>query len=149
MDFLNFFVLFLNCEILTLFFCFVKPVERETRKFNPLRIPKALEKDLPFAAKPKRMQNEEKMERPVLIGYENKKDKQVDHLLVQLGAIKEDKLRKAQIKKQENFVKRQKVLEEEKKKIEAKAKVARKRVFKLQGIEKEKAAKKQKISHAD
>lgn len=108
-----------------------------------------MEKELPFASKPKRVHEEKKLERPVLIGYENKADKAVDHLLLQLGTIKEDKIKTANEKKQEKFVKRQKVLAVEKKKIEDKAKVARKRVFRLQGIEKERAAKKQKTHHKD
>ncbi len=30
-----------------------KPIERVTRRFNPLHIPKALQEALPFASKPK------------------------------------------------------------------------------------------------
>lgn len=30
-----------------------QPIERKLKKFNPLVIPKALQKDLPFASKPK------------------------------------------------------------------------------------------------
>jgi ribosome biogenesis protein BMS1 len=30
-----------------------RPIERQARRFNPLKVPKALQRDLPFAAKPK------------------------------------------------------------------------------------------------
>eukprot|EP00012_Vannella_robusta_P010030 CAMPEP_0206198130 /NCGR_PEP_ID=MMETSP0166-20121206/9450_1 /ASSEMBLY_ACC=CAM_ASM_000260 /TAXON_ID=95228 /ORGANISM="Vannella robusta, Strain DIVA3 518/3/11/1/6" /LENGTH=685 /DNA_ID=CAMNT_0053615917 /DNA_START=180 /DNA_END=2237 /DNA_ORIENTATION=- len=121
-----------------------KPVEREARKFNPLRIPKALEKELPFAAKPKRLQKKEKLERPVLIGYGNKEERQVNHLLQQLGTVKNEKIRKQKEKREKDYAKRQKVVQAEKEKREERTKASRKRVFRLQGIEKERAAKKRK-----
>merc|ERR1712137_118485 len=125
-----------------------KPVERETRRFNPLKIPKSLEKDLPFALKPKKKQENEKMERPVLIGYGNEDERRMNNFLKQLGAVKDERLRKLQEKRAEKLQKHQKSVEEERLRQEAKAKASRKRVYKLQGIEKERAAKKRKFSNS-
>merc|ERR1712100_136021 len=122
-----------------------KPIERETRKFNPLRIPKALEAELPFAAKPKRLEKKEKVKRPVLIGYGDRTERETNHLLQQLGTIKNDKMRKQEEKKREKNEKRMKVLQKQNAEAEKRAKASRKRVFRLQGIEAERAKKKQRI----
>merc|ERR1712137_340249 len=127
-----------------------KPIEREERKFNPLRIPKSLEKELPYATKQKSLpKKQSQIDRPVLIGYQNKKDKQVDQLLQQLGTLKNDKIRKAKEKKKESLAKRAKHVQAEREKLEKKAKESRRRVFRMQGIEEEHAKKKRKYGSKD
>ena len=49
------------------FISILQPIERQDRKFNPLVIPKKLQKELPFKTKPK---NEEKRKRKT---YEQKR----------------------------------------------------------------------------
>lgn len=127
-----------------------KPIEREQRKFNPLRIPKSLEKELPYATKQKSIpKKQSQIDRPVLIGYQNKKDKEVDQLLQQLGTLKNDKIRKAKEKKKESLAKRAKHIQAEQEKLDRKAKESRKRVFRMQGIEEERAKKKRKYGSKD
>jgi len=88
------------------------------------------------------------MERPVLIGYGNEDERRMNNFLKQLGAVKDERLRKLQEKRAEKLQKHQKSVEEERLRQEAKAKASRKRVYKLQGIEKERAAKKRKFSNS-
>lgn len=88
------------------------------RKFNPLKIPQALEKALPFASKPK--VHLKRKDTPYLakraIIHSDKKDKKIHTLLQQLATIQNAKLEK----------KRQKNLEHQAKKakLEARAKSA-------------------------
>tara|TARA_R110002050_G_scaffold81309_7_gene173841 strand:+ start:2600 stop:2893 length:294 start_codon:yes stop_codon:yes gene_type:complete len=55
---------------------FYKPIEREVRKFNPLQIPKGLQKELPFASKPKLLNTRKKKtidtKRAVVMGTKNR-----------------------------------------------------------------------------
>ena len=95
-----------------------KPVLRVERKFNSLKIPRSLERDLPFASKPKILPKRSKQtyvaKRAVIL--EPHERKQVT-LLQQLATISHDKQAKRKMKKQEEharyLVKKQK--EEEKK----------------------------------
>jgi hypothetical protein len=108
-----------------------------------------LEKDLPFAAKQKSLpKKESQLDRPVLIGYKNKQEKQVDLILQQLGTIKNDKVQKAREKKKESLAKREKELKVQQDQLDRRAKDSRKRVFRLQGIEEERAAKKRKFGNS-
>ena len=90
-----------------------KPIQRIERKFNSLKIPKSLERDLPFASKPKILPKRSKptylAKRAVIL--EPHERKQVT-LLQQLATITHDKQAKRKIKKQEEraryLVKKQK-----------------------------------------
>ncbi|TPX62266.1 hypothetical protein PhCBS80983_g00497 [Powellomyces hirtus] len=72
-----------------------KPVERKTRRFNALRIPKGLQSDLPFASKPKLLKKQSKpslmTRRAVVLEPHEKK---VASLIQALNTIHKDKERK-------------------------------------------------------
>lgn len=73
-----------------------KPVERpENRKFNPLRIPKTLQAQLPFASKPKLMKAQKRQtylnQRAVVM---EKDEKTALTLLQQMQAVQKDKTKK-------------------------------------------------------
>lgn len=69
-----------------------KPIARVTRKFNTLKIPRALQASLPFASKPKHLAKRTKQtyltQRAVVLEPE---EKRVYTLLQQLNTIKRDK----------------------------------------------------------
>ncbi|KAI0488248.1 hypothetical protein KFK09_028075 [Dendrobium nobile] len=79
-----------------------KPIERRPRKFNPLVIPQKLQADLPFASKPK---NKPAQKRPLL---EKRRavvmephERKVHAIIQHLKLIKNEKMRKRQLKEQE------------------------------------------------
>ncbi|XP_020698587.1 ribosome biogenesis protein BMS1 homolog isoform X1 [Dendrobium catenatum] len=79
-----------------------KPIERRPRKFNPLVIPQKLQADLPFASKPK---NKPAQKRPLL---EKRRavvmephERKVHTIIQHLKLIKNEKMRKRQLKEQE------------------------------------------------
>ncbi|XP_032236886.2 ribosome biogenesis protein BMS1 homolog isoform X2 [Nematostella vectensis] len=109
-----------------------KPVERQTRRFNPLVIPKKLQKDLPFKSKPK---DAKKRQRPSL---ESKRavvmepqEKKVYSLMQQLYTANKEKLRK----RKEKLVQKRKVHRAEQAKIDSKRQTKRreerKKVFRM------------------
>ena len=79
-----------------------KPVVRETRHFNPLRIPIALQKQLPFKSKPK-LQEKKKgkslSSRRAVILEPN--EKRVKTLMQQLATLHRDKAKRRKMKHQE------------------------------------------------
>ena len=79
-----------------------RPIERPTRHFNPLRVPRQLAADLPFnsqilAMKPQRKQTY-MQKRAVVLGGEEKKARRV---MAQMIAIRKDKEEKRLVKKEE------------------------------------------------
>ena len=78
------------------------PIVRETRRFNPLRVPKALQKGLPFKSKPK--QNEKRKnktlasKRAVVLEPNEKK---VLTLMQQLATLHRDKAKRRKAKQDE------------------------------------------------
>ena len=94
-----------------------KPVVRETRRFNPLRIPATLQKQLPFKSKPK-LQEKRKgktlsSRRAVILEPD---EKRVVTLMQQLATIHKDKAKRRRLKQKE----KQKAYLAEKAKQEAK-----------------------------
>ncbi|GAV73539.1 DUF663 domain-containing protein/AARP2CN domain-containing protein [Cephalotus follicularis] len=80
-----------------------KPIERKPRKFNPLVIPKSLQKDLPFASKPKDIPSRKRpsldqRRRVVMDAHERK----VHSLLQQLHLIRKKKIEKRKLKEEQN-----------------------------------------------
>ena len=72
-----------------------KPVVRENRKFNPLRIPKTIERNLPFASKPKLLKKRTKptLEQRRAVVMEPG-ERRVHSLLQDIQTIKNEKERK-------------------------------------------------------
>ncbi|XP_017551452.1 ribosome biogenesis protein BMS1 homolog isoform X2 [Pygocentrus nattereri] len=107
-----------------------KPVVRQKRHFNPLHIPKTLQKALPFKSKPKNQEAKGKtpldLRRPAVIREPH--ERKVAALLTALGTVYNHKNKKAQAEqhmKHKDFLKqkekeevvKQKRLKEERKKI--------------------------------
>ena len=94
-----------------------RPIKRETRRFNPLRVPANLQKQLPFKSKPKLMEKRKRKslaaKRAVILEPNEKK---VVTLLQQLSTLHRDKAKR---RKQKQSVK-QKAHLEEKAKLEMK-----------------------------
>jgi hypothetical protein len=112
-----------------------------------LKIPKSLEKNLPYASKQKNEAPKEKIKRPALIGFGSEKERATANLIVQLNTMKNEKIAKQKAKKTKDRAAYQKKQAEEKKKLEENAKIARKRVFKAQTIDEKR--KKRKLNPAD
>lgn len=79
-----------------------QPIERKTRRFNTLKIPKALQAELPFSSKPKQLKAQRKQtyaaKRAVLLEPEEKK---VYTMMQQLNSLRKDKERKRKAKDME------------------------------------------------
>jgi len=111
-----------------------KPIERKERRFNPLKISKSLQADLPFASKPKVLKKQKEQsyleKRAVILEPEEKK---IYTLMQQIHTLKNEKNRKRKIK---NTEKRQE-FEKKLAKIEAVTKVKegerRKEFFRKEG----------------
>ncbi|KAI7907171.1 uncharacterized protein BX663DRAFT_495057 [Cokeromyces recurvatus] len=79
-----------------------KPIERKERRFNALKIPKALQAELPFANKPKNATKSKKQsymsKRAVILEPEEKK---IYTLMQQLNTLRNEKDRKRKLKNNE------------------------------------------------
>jgi ribosome biogenesis protein BMS1 len=79
-----------------------RPVDRQTRVFNPLRVPKKLAATLPFKSQPALMKPQSKQtylqKRAVVIGGEEKKARR---LMDQVVAIRNEKVEKRKVKQME------------------------------------------------
>jgi ribosome biogenesis protein BMS1 len=99
-----------------------KPIERPTRHFNPLRVPRALAAELPFKSqitqmKPQRKDKKTYMQkRAVVLGGEEKKARAVMQQIMTLRNEKEAKRKVAKEKKREEY--RKKVAENQEKRAE-------------------------------
>ncbi|CCG83369.1 Ribosome biogenesis protein BMS1 homolog [Taphrina deformans PYCC 5710] len=79
-----------------------RPIVRQERKFNPLKVPRAIQASLPFASKPALMKPQQKQtylqKRAVVLGGEEKKARD---LMQKLMTIRNDKTRKRAEKQEE------------------------------------------------
>ncbi|XP_075466527.1 ribosome biogenesis protein BMS1 homolog isoform X2 [Ascaphus truei] len=122
-----------------------KPILRQKRHFNPIHIPKALQKALPFKSKPKMMEKKGKLTRdrvrPAVIREPH--ERKISALLAALGTVHNYKKSKAktQHRQQHKVFLREKQAEEGEK--VKRQKEARKKVFRVLG---QKDKKKQKSS---
>jgi ribosome biogenesis protein BMS1 len=77
-------------------------IERSTRHFNPLKIPRKLQADLPYASKPKVLSAQRKQTytqaRAVVMGDEEKK---AAALLQQIQSLRKDKVQRRKDKQEE------------------------------------------------
>ena len=113
-----------------------KPIERNIRRFNPLQVPKNLQKALPFASKPKddtrRNRNSYQARRAVVLEKDEKKRLTV---MQQLATIRRDKETKRMVKAKEM---RSKLLEKKAKGEEIKLKHLREHIKKTLAVKQRK-----------
>ncbi|CAZ85707.1 unnamed protein product [Tuber melanosporum] len=87
-----------------------KPIERSTRRFNPLRVPKAIQKDLPFASQIHQMKPRKRAtylaSRAVVVSSEERKARDLVNKIATLKKEKEAKRREAKEKKREVYRKK-------------------------------------------
>ena len=120
-----------------------KPVERVTRRFNPLNIPKALQAALPFASKPK--QDQPKAGRK---GYLAKRavvaepeERKAQTLMQQLHTMHNNRVRKRKAKAEEKRQVRAKTVDREDQRSAELSKVAAKKRYIKEGHEAKRRAK--------
>jgi ribosome biogenesis protein BMS1 len=111
-----------------------KEIVRPTRRFNPLKIPKALQQELPFASKPKILKKQKKpslmARRAVVL---EPKEKKIYRLMQQINTLKHEKDKKRKLKTQERrevYLKKQ--AKEEKIREEKQTK-KRKEIYRAEG----------------
>lgn len=126
-------------------FC-VQPIVRKPRKFNPLHIPKSLQARLPFKTVPKQ---EKPRKKPTLASrrvriLEPEEKKRVE-LLVQLGTLKNEKLRIKKEKMKQKLAEYKKMKAKEEAEKERRQKMNRKRLYRLEGLLSQQPQKKQKV----
>ena len=122
-----------------------RPVEREQRHFNPVRIPSALQKQLPFKSKPKnKMKRTSKSlssKRAVVLEPQEKK---ALTLLQQLATLHRDKARRRREKAEENQRKRRALQAREDAKREKKTRELRREFYRERGRADQKPAAKRR-----
>lgn len=118
-------------------------ITRTERKFNPLRIPRSLQAKLPFASVPK---DQKKRKTPTLASRRARvlepEEKQRLAILNQLRTFKNEKIsaKKDQTKQKLEDYKKKKQRDQEE--ADARKRLSRKRLFRMEGIMKEKQARK-------
>ncbi|KAG0378533.1 Glycoside hydrolase 2 (Mannanase, beta-galactosidase) [Mortierella sp. AD032] len=121
-----------------------RPVERMTRRFNTLKVPKAIRSSLPFASKPKLLAAQKKpgllQRRAVMLEPEEKK---IYTLMQQINTLKRDKDTKRAEKAKEKKVVYDKKKAKETANYDNRVKRERKEVFRTQGKEQKRAALKE------
>lgn len=111
-----------------------KKIEREERKFNPLRVPKAIQKDLPFKSQIKQMKPQLKQlyaaKRAVVVDGDEKK---MRDLVNKINTLKKDKEKKRKDKKKEKFQDRLKEVAKKEEKKKEKERERKKDYFSREG----------------
>lgn len=114
-----------------------RPIERQERKFNTLKVPRKLQAALPYASKPKLQKPQSKptymQKRAVVLSEEERK---AIGLLQQVQAIQKAKVAKRQEKKSESRAARAKKIEKDVSKREEKTKEEKREHYRQMGKEK-------------
>ncbi|BEI91332.1 uncharacterized protein CcaverHIS019_0401520 [Cutaneotrichosporon cavernicola] len=112
-----------------------RTIERSARKFNPLKIPRKLQSDLPYASKPKIMKAQNKptylQSRAVVLGDEEKK---AVALLQQIQSLEKDKKARRHAKKEENRSAHRKKIDESEERRAEKIRAERKAHLRTEAI---------------
>lgn len=120
-------------------------VERTERKFNPLRVPRALQSELPFKSKPKQMQAAKSTsylaKRAVVLEGEEKK---ALALLQQMKTVQREKEEKRKAKNNEKKAQNMKLAAKDEEIRAQKRKAEMKEIYRIQGMKAQSAAKRQK-----
>jgi ribosome biogenesis protein BMS1 len=118
-------------------------IERTDRKFNPLRIPRSLQAKLPFASVPK---DQKKRKTPTLASRHARvlepEEKQRLAVLNQLRTFKNEKVTAKKVKTKQKLEDYKKKKQKEQEEADARKRLSRKRLFRMEGIMKEKQARK-------
>ncbi|KAG0364728.1 hypothetical protein BC939DRAFT_508886 [Gamsiella multidivaricata] len=121
-----------------------RPIERMTRRFNTLKVPKSIRASLPFASKPKLLPKQRKpglmQRRAVMLEPEEKK---IYTLMQQINTLKHEKDRKRAEKEKERKSVYEKKKAKETANYENRVKRERKEVFRTQGKEQKRQALKE------
>ncbi|WVN85478.1 uncharacterized protein L203_100624 [Cryptococcus depauperatus CBS 7841] len=112
-----------------------RTIQRTTRRFNPLKVPKKLEASLPFASKTPQLSKQRKptymQSRAVVLSEDEKK---AISLLQQIQTLKKDKTERRKQKQEERKKDYRKKIGEKDEKREAKIKEERREAFKKEGL---------------
>ncbi|WWC86323.1 uncharacterized protein L201_001196 [Kwoniella dendrophila CBS 6074] len=112
-----------------------KPIERTTRRFNTLKVPKKLEASLPYASKTKNLAPQKKQtylqSRAVILSEE---DKKAVSLLQQIQSLKKDKISRRKEKQEERRKEYRKKIGIVDEKKQDKLKEERRERFKKEGL---------------
>lgn len=124
-----------------------RDIERTERKFNPLRVPRALQAELPFKSKPKQMKATGAKgylaKRAVVLEADEKK---ALALLQQMKTVQREKEQKRKKKNLEKRQERIKVAEKDDEIRTQKRKAEMKEIYRVQGMKAQSAAKRQKTA---
>ena len=111
-----------------------RKIERPTRRFNPLKIPRTLQASLPYASKQLQMKKQTEptylQKRTVILGGQ---EKRVRELMTQVMALRNEKARKKKAKKEAEQSKYKKKLAEEDQKRQAREKREKKEFWEREG----------------
>lgn len=111
-----------------------KKIEREERRFNPLRVPRNIQKDLPFKSQIREMKPQSKQtylaKRAVVLDGEEKK---MRDLMNKINTLKKDKDTKRKAKKNDKFQDRLKVMAKKEERKKDKEKERKKDFFAKEG----------------
>eukprot|EP00742_Colponemidia_sp_Colp-10_P007843 GILJ01008457.1.p1 GENE.GILJ01008457.1~~GILJ01008457.1.p1 ORF type:complete len:681 (-),score=159.96 GILJ01008457.1:132-2132(-) len=127
-----------------------KPIVRQERKFNPLRIPKTLEAALPFANKPKLEAKKKapslETKRAVVLEPE---ERRAYTLMQKLQTIRNDKVYKRKVKSREKMAIHKKKVAKEAEARQVKQKEMTKKRYRIAGQEEARARKKMALGDAN
>lgn len=118
-----------------------KPIDRASRRFNPLKVSKKLQAALPYASKPRAMKPQSKKtymaQRAVIMEPE---ERRAVALLQQIRALRKDQIAKRKEKQSERKATRRKKAEKEEAVRAEKDKEKRKEVMRVAGIKSKREA---------
>ncbi|CAJ0908863.1 9920_t:CDS:10 [Entrophospora sp. SA101] len=127
-----------------------RSIERKTRRFNPLHIPKSLQAELPFESKPKLLKKQSKqsyMQKRVVVM--EPKEKNVYTLMQQIKTLKNEKDKKRKEKRTKQRIEHIKKINKLDDKLKEKNKQERREYFKKQGLAEKRSANKSPINDDD
>lgn len=113
-----------------------RKIERETRHFNPLRVPRALAADLPYKSQittTKKQKRDTYMQKRAIVLHKNSEEKKARAVMQQLLTIRNDAAAKRRAKKAENHAAFKKKLADNEEKKEAREKRETKEFWRKNG----------------
>ena len=108
-----------------------KPIERQTRRFNPLRIPQRLQERLPFASKPKMDKKGTGRQESLILSREEKK---TYTLMQQLNTVRNQKVKARREKQRERVKKHLKKKAKDSEQFAVKGREEKKRKYRAMGL---------------